>query len=148
MYSGSSLFLAGCHWLHYNIPLARAAPARARAARASDSDALTLREHELKKQQATAGGISSLSGLAGAHSRPRRFGCRRRREMELILLCTAAAAAMCVSAAPAVDGRGSAVDESDSDGYPLAAIKRPINMHAQRSSSGLFDMENNDDGWQ
>ena len=36
---------------------------------------------------------------------------------------------------------------SDSDGYPLAAIKRPINMRAQRSSSGLFDMENNDDGW-
>eukprot|EP01043_Picozoa_sp_COSAG02_P007627 COSAG02_NODE_231_length_27944_cov_5.843347_19_plen_116_part_00 len=69
-------------------------------------------------------------------------------KMELILVCTAAMAAMSVSAAPAVDGRGGAVDDSDSDGYPLAAIKRPINMHAQRSSSGLFDMENNDDGWQ
>ena len=67
--------------------------------------------------------------------------------MELILLCTAVTAAMYVSAATLVDDRG-AVDDSDSDGYPLAAIKRPINMHAQRSSSGLFDMENNDDGWQ
>ena len=32
------------------------------------------------------------------------------------------------------------------DGYPLAALKAPIGMQARRSSSGPFDMENNDDG--
>ena len=29
----------------------------------------------------------------------------------------------------------------------LDSVKLPIKMKARRSSSGLFDMENNDDGW-
>lgn len=68
-----------------------------------------------------------------------------------MILCTAASAALIVPAAlmmaAATSALCAAATAVDADGYPLAAAKRPINMRAQRSSSGLFDMENNDDGW-
>ena len=50
-----------------------------------------------------------------------------------------------VLAALAAASEAATID-GDGDGYPLAALKAPIGMQARRSSSGPFDMENNDDG--
>ena len=76
----------------------------------------------------------------------RRAACRDVAMMRLPLLyAVAAAAAVTRLGATAADAAAAA--GAAADGYPLAAAKRPIKMRAQRSSSGVFDMENNDDGW-